>query len=130
MGLGPEGAVIFIAIIMIAFFAIILFVYYYDVNKTKKKVLLETFLKILEDSSLMDEDYLVLRDVSKKASKEELLRDFKDMLRLMSLQALKRLKIEKLEVDIYTIYQDIDDIRCKIIKEKEKEKEEGEKRAW
>jgi hypothetical protein len=116
-----------IKIIAIAglFLAMILFAIRYNVNKTKKNVLLEMFRKIFGDSSVA-ENYSVLGFFAEKANKEELLSNFKDMFRLMSLQELKKLKIEKLDVDIYNIHQDIDDLRREAIEKKVKR----EKQSW
>jgi hypothetical protein len=136
MGLGPEGAVVLNAVIMVAVVAIILFFIYYNVNKTKKRVLrdyLEQILCCVSCEQLLAMDYDVkglcpqrLHENGFK-TKEDLFHVIEDIsFGFLSLEQLKKMKIKKSSLDVYNMHQDVQDI----LRHAREVKEKRKKQAW
>jgi hypothetical protein len=123
LGLGVFWAVVISLGIAVLVFAVLVLASYYNTNKTKKKVLREMFLKIQGDPPVICDASLIVKLYPEK---EDLLLLFKNLFFFLSLEELKKLKITKLDEDVYNMWQDVDDLRREVIEKKQKR----EQQAW
>lgn len=120
LGLGVFWAVVIPLGIALLIFAILLLDSYCNVNKTKKKVLLEMYKEVLEQTSYAGFFSYRQRNL------DLWMRKFKGLFSLLDLEDLENLRITKPDEDIYNMHQDVDDLR----REEIEEKKQRRKQAW
>ena len=120
------AAVLTIFAIMAVIVAVILFVCFRNTEMTNRKVLHGYFGQMLSRLSFERQDSMLVTvkgseiipyevwlsyDSGRLISKKEMLDVFADVLFQLTLAEMKQVKIEKSSLDIYNMWQNVDDIR-------------------